>query len=158
MKHVEFLTGDRARDQRNVDLLLGAVEQMHGGLTPEAILTSAVDSAIELTHGERGALVLADESGGLAVRVARKGGGRSLPLDVRLSQTAIRRVMTTGRPLLEEPDVSASVQAQNLRCVLAVPLRRRDRTIGVLYVDSRRSRAASRPATSRSSRRSPRWP
>lgn len=136
MKHVEFLTGDRARDQRNVDLLLGAVEQMHGGLTPEAILTSAVDSAIELTHGERGALVLADESGGLAVRVARKGGGRSLPLDLRLSQTAIRRVMTTGRPALEEPDLSQSVQAQHLRCVLVVPLRRRDQTIGVLYVDS----------------------
>jgi len=35
MKHFEFLTGDLARDRRNVDLLLGAVEQMHGSLTEE---------------------------------------------------------------------------------------------------------------------------
>jgi len=137
MKHVDFLTGDLARDRRNVDLLLGAVEQMHGSLTEDEILTSAVDSAIELTGGERGVLVLADAKGALSVRVARGSGAKSLPLDLRISTTALRRVMSTGRPTLEEPDLSQSVQAQSLRSVLAVPLRRGERAVGVLYVDSR---------------------
>ncbi len=137
MKQFEFLTGDIARDRRNVDLLLGAVEQMHGGLTEEEILTSAVDSAIELTGGERGALVLADGKGGLSVLLARGSGGKSLPSSLQISTTAVRRVMTTGRPTLEEPDLSQSVQAQRLRSVLAVPLRRGDFVVGVLYVDSR---------------------
>lgn len=137
MKHVEFLTGDLSRDRRNVDLLLGAVEQMHGGMTEQEILRSAVDSALELTGGHRGFLVLADARGALSVRVARDAQRQDLPLDLRISGTAIRHVMQTGQPLLTRPDLSKSQAEERLLSVLAVPLRRGGVPVGALYVDSR---------------------
>ena len=144
MKTTGFLTGDRARDQRNVDLLLGAVGELYGSTGLDALLRSAVDRAIAVTGAQRGVLLLADAAGVLAVRVARHKDGRELAHDLRYSRSAVQRVWATRQPHLTidgEGGAGAgalgrSVLDLRLLSILGVPLLAQDRPLGVLYVDS----------------------
>jgi sigma-B regulation protein RsbU (phosphoserine phosphatase) len=143
VKHVEFLTGDRARDQRNVNMLLGSVEQLYARSDLEGLVRSVVDSAIQVTGAQRGVLLLADDKDQLAVRVARHREGRDLPPDLRYSRSVANKVWTTGKPhLAVDADASGalalgrSILDLRLLSILAVPLPVKDRKIGVLYVDS----------------------
>src|SRR5262245_3559965 len=143
VKHGEFLTGDRARDQRNVNMLLEAVEQLTARTDLRSLVRSAVDSAIQVTGAQRGVLLLADESDQLGVRVARHREGRDLPLDLRYSRSVANKVWTTGKPhLAVDADASGalalgrSILDLRLLSILAVPLPVKDKKIGVLYVDS----------------------
>jgi sigma-B regulation protein RsbU (phosphoserine phosphatase) len=139
-----FLTGDPARDQRNVDVLLGAVKELCGRTDLDAIIRRTVDGAIEVTGAQRGVLFLADASGALAVRLARHRDRKDLAPDLRYSRGVVGKVWTTGRPYLTTDfdgpqaaaDLGQSVLDLRLLSILAVPLVARDRAIGVLYVDS----------------------
>jgi sigma-B regulation protein RsbU (phosphoserine phosphatase) len=144
VKHWTFLTGDTHRDQRNVDLLLGAVEELYGRGDLDALVRSAVDRAIQVTGAQRGVLLLADATGGLAVRLARSQG-RDLQRDLRYSRSVANKVWTSGKPHLtvdaEGRDggglaLGRSILDLRLLSILAVPLPVKDRSIGVLYVDS----------------------
>src|SRR6185503_556937 len=90
--HYDFLTGDAQRDRRNVDLILGAVEELNSQGDIVAKMRSAVDRAILLTGAARGILMLPDEKGALSVRVARKSGSQDLPLSVNYSRTISGKV------------------------------------------------------------------
>ncbi len=148
MRHFEFLTGDRSRDGRNVDMLLGGVEQLYGHADLDDLLRSAVDSAVRVTGAQRGILLLADGTAAesaLAVRVARDAGGHDLPLDLPYSRSVANRVWATGKadsrpdiPGIGE-DLTQSCQAQHLVSIIAAPLPGRERPVGVLYVDSQRT-------------------
>ncbi len=150
MKHFEFLTGDRTRDGRNVDMLLGGVEKLYGRADLDDLLRDAVDSAVRVTGAQRGILLLADGASSvadsvLAVRVARDASKRDLPLDLPYSRSVANRVWTTGkadsRPDIPGigDDLTQSCQAQHLVSIIAAPLPGRGRPVGVLYVDSQRT-------------------
>ncbi len=143
MRHWELLTGDGALDRRNVDLLLSAVEQVCGSTDIEETVRSAVDGAIQVTGAQEGLLLLADKDGGFSVRVARHRDGKDLKKDTWYSQTAASLAWTTGESqILSDVEVksgrrpSDSTTSRGWLSVLAVPLRARDRTIGLLYVHS----------------------
>ncbi len=145
MRHGAFLTGDPQRDQRNVDMLLGAVEELYGRGDLDTVMRSAVDRAIMVTGAQRGVLLLADGAGNLGVRVARHRDGKDLARDLRYSRSVANRVWTSGKPHLtvdaEGRDGAAltlgrSILDLRLLSILAVPLPVKDRSIGVLYVDS----------------------
>jgi sigma-B regulation protein RsbU (phosphoserine phosphatase) len=138
-----FLTGDGPRDQRNVDVLLGAVKELAASTDLDAIIRRMVDGAIEVTGAQRGALLLPDARGALAVRLARSRDRRDLPSDLRYSRGVVGKVWSTGKPYLttdfegpQAADLGQSVLDLRLLSILAVPLVARDRAIGVLYVDS----------------------
>jgi len=137
-----FLTGDRARDQRNVDLLLGAVGELYGGKSVDEIVRHAVDRAIEVTGAQRGILLQGDDGGALRVVVARAREGKDLPLELRYSRSVAQKVWTTGRPYLtvdaEQGVVQAGRSITDLRLlsILAAPLAVKGKAFGVLYVDS----------------------
>lgn len=138
-----FLTGDPQRDQRNVDVLLGAVRELCAGTDLDAIIRRTVDGAVEVTGAQRGALLLPDERGVLVVRQARGRDRKDLPSDVRYSRGVVGKVWTSGLPHLtadfDAPQgggLGQSVLDLRLLSILAVPLVVRDRPIGVLYVDS----------------------
>jgi phosphoserine phosphatase RsbU/P len=136
-----FLTGDRARDQRNVDLLLGAVEELYGSADHETLLRRAVDRAILVTGAQRGVLLLAGSDGVLRVRVARDVHGKELGLSLRYSRSVADQVWKTGAPHVTidtqgTRTIAGSITDLRLLSVLAVPLASKDRSIGVLYVDS----------------------
>jgi GAF domain-containing protein len=98
-----LLTGDRERDRRNVQILMESVEELYGPRPLAELLSHAVDRAIRVTGAQRGILLLADERGTLAVRLARSSKGLDLPLSERYSSTVVAAVWKprrTPRPTL----------------------------------------------------------
>ena len=142
MKHGEFLTGDRAKDQRNVELILGAVEELYGRGSVDDIVRSAVDRAIRVTGAQRGILLLGTQGGPLSVRLARNNAREDLEPTLKYSTSISKKVWTTGQPhlsvdtLLGATDFKKSITDLKLLSILAAPLSVKDRLIGVLYVDS----------------------
>ena len=139
----DFLTGDRAKDQRNVQILLDSVEELYSPRTVEDLMQRAVDRAIRVTGAERGMLLLAGEDAELHTAVARDAKGRELPLTERYSKTVVRKVWNSGEASLttdtadeHEADLSQSIFALRLLSVMGVPMPVKGRNLGVLYVDS----------------------
>ena len=58
----EFLTGDPARDQRNIQALLGTVSDTIGETDLDTMLGKLVDQAIRTTGSERAILLLYEEA------------------------------------------------------------------------------------------------
>ncbi len=121
----------------------------------EKLLDQIIDETIEFTSAERGFVILLDEEEDeteaheeytTATVVAARSFGKetiSNP-DEKFSKVIVREVIENGRPLLstnahEEGRFheSESVVTQRLLSVLCVPLRSRERIIGVLYIDNR---------------------
>ncbi len=139
----DFLTGDAEKDSRNVQILLGAVEELYGLRTLEELMESAVDRAIRITGAERGMLLLIDAAGELKTQVARSAEREDLPLDTRYSGTVVNKVSTSGEASLtmdtadaHTGSLSDSILAMRLLSVMGVPLPIKGRSLGVLYVDS----------------------
>lgn len=130
-------------------------------LTPDDVLCLIVDAAIEMANADRGCLMLKNEAGQLEFKVARDSKRNLLSgSELQMSRTVVEEAFKENRTVvvndyLENNHAAArnSVYSLNLRNIVGVPLRsfqmnektgvtaivKRD-TIGVLYVDSRRSR------------------
>ncbi|MEE8105318.1 MAG: SpoIIE family protein phosphatase [Planctomycetota bacterium] len=138
----EFLTGDPARDQRNIQALLGTVSDTIGEMDLDTMLGKLVDQAIRTTGSERAILLLYEE-GHLEVRIARDHKGGDLGPNPELSRKVPRAVALKGTPMQDRVasdgevlDLTESVHAMRLRQVMCAPLTARGRTLGVMYVDS----------------------
>lgn len=132
----------------------------------EDVLAAAVDAALSVTGAERGFLLLRKAGPGsdLEVRVARSENGENLDKDeLRIPRSVLRQALDrrldllsmTIDPLSDSDTGSAdqTVIALNLRSVVCVPLVKirlgrehetsmlsaRNDTVGVLYMDSRRT-------------------
>jgi len=138
-----------------MDLLGQALRAMVEGRVLEEVLAIVVDHAIELAGADRGFVLLANEQGGLDVRMARGRNRQTLPgRNFDLSRSVPRRVYETGG-LVYENDVPSDRHTQidlKIRSILCAPLPRvrsaeaetgdaaaQERAklpMGVLYVDS----------------------
>lgn len=131
--------------QRQLQALVGVGHVINSSRGLEAVLDEVMDSVIALMRAERGLILLYDEQGELPVKAAR--GMDQINLegdDFFVSKTIVRRVSATGIPVLttnaqEDPRFGGqkSVVEHNLRSILCVPLKLKDETIGVIFVDSR---------------------
>jgi serine phosphatase RsbU (regulator of sigma subunit) len=135
-----FLTGDPARDARNVDILLKTIAAVNSNLELETLIVNVVDLTLDLTGAERGILLLY-EGDNLRVRMARDHRRRNLPPNINFSHSVPARVAKEGKAEVhldtaEQIAMSQSVMDLKLLTVMCVPLRVKDRIIGVLYVDS----------------------
>src|SRR5262249_8011794 len=114
----------------HLSLLLQMAQMLHRAPALEEVLTTLVDSAVQLGDAERGLLFLTDEEKKLPLRLARGRGGTYLsPESVDYSHSVVERVArfrheevtledeSTGRPAQETGVISAMV-----RGVVAVPL------------------------------------
>ena len=120
------------------------------GLGIAGLLPGVVSSMLELTSAERGFLLLAGPDGDLEV-AARSGlhWEDFATDDFGGSLGAVRRVLDTGMPVVSADARSdaelggrASVLATGIRALICVPVQALDRTIGVMYADSRKPGAA----------------
>ncbi|MBL8694739.1 MAG: sigma 54-interacting transcriptional regulator [Planctomycetes bacterium] len=121
-----------------------------------ALFDLIVDSAITLTRAERGFLAVRAggrvdeqgrpiEPGRLEFRVARNFAREVVPLpEEKLSRKIVDDVLANGRPIVSSDALSderfvdfRSVADLELRSILAVPLRVREKTEGVIVVDNR---------------------
>ena len=118
-------------------------------LDVDTVLQETMELVIVLTQAERGYIILRNEdSGALEFRISSEGGlmGRGMEGGgaPQISMTVVNQVIDTGEPLLadnafQDERLSSTESIINfvLRSVLCVPLKYRDQTTGVVYVDNR---------------------
>jgi transcriptional regulator with GAF, ATPase, and Fis domain len=98
---------------------------------------------LDWTGTRRGALLLADDDRGLRVELAVGLEREELvDLEVRVSRSVARHALETGEIVVIEDALASPYRDQTsilelrLQALLALPLRVRDRVIGVIYVDT----------------------
>lgn len=159
-------TGTRgANGLSKLNLLLEATSLLHSELPLDAVLSTMLDHAINITHADRGLLVEPDSSGALHVHLARGSKGDDLPKEsLNPSQTAVNQAINSQSSVITEDlnlaglnlKAAESVVVQGLRAVVAIPLYSTSRAtsdtgaplhrgdlLGVIYLDSRRIAAFS---------------
>jgi putative nucleotidyltransferase with HDIG domain len=131
--------------QRQLQALVGVGHVINSSRGLEAVLDEVMDAVIALMRAERGLIMLCDAQGELPIKAARGMDQVNLEgSDFFVSKTIVRRVSETGNPILttnaqEDPRFGGqkSVVEHNLRSILCVPLKLKNETIGVIFVDSR---------------------
>lgn len=126
--------------------------QINSELDIDKVLSETMDVIITLTDAERGYIILKNaQTGELEFHVMRENelttqARRDTPAQgtPQISQTIVREVIETGEPMLsdnaygdERLQNNVSIAALNLRSVLCVPLKYKERILGVVYVDNR---------------------
>ncbi len=133
-------------EARSTDLkaLLEISNAVNSTLVLDEILRIVMGKAIELLQAERGFLMLLDDNGKLAIRTAHNIQKDRMPEDdVRLSTSISNKVVRTGKPVFSS-DAQAderfakqeSILELHLRSIMCVPLKVKDRIIGVAYLDN----------------------
>jgi PAS domain S-box-containing protein len=137
---------ERAR-VRAVEELEGRVKDLSTlyGVSQEKVLNLVVETAVHITGAEEGYLLLVDErSNELHLRAAQNMGDRyARDFKLQVDDTIAGRVVRTGEPVmfnyLEEEQRFKIKTGYLVKSLLNVPLRVRDRVIGVLGVDNQLS-------------------
>lgn len=107
-------------------------------LDVETLARNALSEVERVLGAERALFFAVDPKTGALDLMASSGAGSE-----SVSQTVVRRVMDTRRPLVltgtEEGEMltSQSIMSQGLRSIIAAPLLFQDRLLGVVYLDSR---------------------
>ncbi len=132
------------RERTNLFRLIRINKGINSELDLDKLLHLIMESVIELTEAERGFLILKrDEE--LEFEVARNFEREAVPHpEVEISRSIAEEVMRQGKALVainaqddERFRVFQSVASLGLRSVLCVPLRVKERAIGVVYIDNR---------------------
>lgn len=131
--------------QNQITALVGVGHVINSALGLEPVLDEVMDTIIALMRAERGFLMLRDKDGGFSMKAARGMDHVKLEGDsFAVSQTIVSRVAFTGEPVLttnaqEDPRFGnqKSVVNHNLHSILCVPLKLKNKVIGVIFVDSR---------------------
>ncbi len=142
------LRADVARTRRERDQLSTLYEisqALNSTLLLNPLLDMVMDRVIAVTGAERGFLALLDESGETHFAVARNMDRQDIEAQsFQVSRGIIARVGREGQPLLTDNASAdprfadrASVIYFGLRSIMAVPLRVKERVLGVVYVDNR---------------------
>ncbi len=133
-------------EQSRLEVLYRVSRVLGASLDLNEVLTHVMDAVIELTHAERGFLMLVDpDTGRLDLKAARNLEQETLESrDMEVSRTVIRNVVDSGQGVVttdaqNDPRFAAqeSVILYSLRSVMCAPLRVRDRVAGVVYLDNR---------------------
>ncbi|RMD94344.1 MAG: GAF domain-containing protein, partial [Calditrichaeota bacterium] len=109
------------------------------------ILRLAIDAAIEITHAERGLVILFGEGGEILFEVARNLKKEDIENPkFEISRTIIQKVKAEGQPFcinnaLEDRKLEKSKSSLrlNLLSVICLPLKRAGTVFGVVYLDNR---------------------
>lgn len=139
-----LLTGDAAEDGRSLEILLDTIAAVTANIDLDAVLRDIVDRSLQVTRAERAILLLGDSPDRLTVRTAQDKEGRTLTGELQWSRSLVRRCLEEGvavRSVVQSDqealELGQSVYDLKLRAVMCAPMRARNRTVGVIYVDSR---------------------
>ena len=129
----------------NLQALAGMGQIVNSTLEVDEVLQIVMDTIVRLTGAERGFLMLRDERGEMAIRIARNWEQESINQnEFAISRTVVQRVIGGGEAVLttnarEDPRFGGqeSIIAFNLRSILCVPLSVKSELIGVIYTDNR---------------------
>src|SRR5918912_512064 len=125
---------------------MAALQKGLDELELDQVLNIAMDTVIEVTHAQRGFLMLTHpESGELEFQVARNLDRETIASPAfEVSRSVIRRVAEEKQAILTadaltDPRFSdkESIWLRQLRSILCVPLTLKGRVTGVVYVENR---------------------
>jgi transcriptional regulator with GAF, ATPase, and Fis domain/tRNA A-37 threonylcarbamoyl transferase component Bud32 len=144
------LAARAAETEARLRRLLRINKRLNSELRLPRLLETIVDTVIELCDAERGFLLLDDESGELAVKVARNIDQKTLETaEFELSRSIAKQAAAGGEPIVTIDAAgdarfkeAMSVSDLHLRSVLAVPLVVKGRATGTIYVDHRLRKGA----------------
>jgi len=134
------------RAERDLAALVQASEDLHALPGTEPLAHRLLELVFAVAPAGRAALLLLDREGEPEAVFARDQRGRSAPFPVSrtlLRQAVDGRITILAADVLCAPglDQAASVQAERLRSLLAIPLAGPDGILGLLYADTRESEA-----------------
>jgi diguanylate cyclase (GGDEF)-like protein len=145
-----IVSGDAARDQRNLKVLMETVALARSPLSADEFLARVLDKVLELTRGERAILFLGDDPDHLEAAAMRGRSGVALPKEgVSFSTSSVKTTFKEKRAvhLLDAAEgtwnkggPSSSIESLKLKTVMCVPLVAQERFIGALYVDDKAAR------------------
>jgi PAS domain S-box-containing protein len=129
----------------HLEALAGIGQVINSTLEVDEVLQIVMDTIVRLMGAERGFLMLRDERGEMAIRIARNWEQESINSnEFAISRTVVQRVIDGGEAVLttnarEDPRFGGqeSIIAFNLRSILCVPLSAKSELIGVIYTDNR---------------------
>jgi transcriptional regulator with GAF, ATPase, and Fis domain len=124
-----------------LEMLVRFSERLLGATDLARLLDELMDALLEVTHADKGFLILF-EDGEMSVRAARNVARESIEGAVdRVSDSIIRRVVETRRPLvvadaLHDSEWSGSTSVVNLKLcsVMCAPLMQKGEVFGVIYL------------------------
>ncbi|HEV2175644.1 MAG TPA: SpoIIE family protein phosphatase [Terriglobia bacterium] len=151
--------GSPAPQLHHLGILLQMAEVLHRAPALEEVLTTVVDSALQLADADRGLLFLVDDNGDLRLRMVRSREGGSLPTDiVDYSHAVVDRVARVRQEevvledeLTQRTPAETGILPAKVRGVVALPLQKLPvmessgdtmrqvvpQLMGVLYLDTR---------------------
>ena len=142
----EFLTGEPAIDRKRVAMLLETIAEVNSSVEVSQVMQSVARRSITVSGAERAIVMLFDEQNVLRIVLATDTLGRDLGTNVQYSHSVAMRVARDGKGIClidtaNQGDISLgqSILDLKLLTVMCVPLRVKDRMIGLLYVDSKAS-------------------
>jgi len=120
-------------------------QAFNSSVSIRSLLSNILDTIIHISGAERSFLMLENEDGQLSVRVGRNWEQESLsPDDSLISRTIVGRVVKEGKSILTNNALvdprfqdEDSVANYKLRSILCVPIKIKQRVIGVIYADNR---------------------
>ncbi len=144
MNQVYNFSETRPQLREYLDLLYNTAITLNSSLNIEHTLNMVIDMMIETFDGERGFIMLADNNNKLEIMVARNMDKQSISKkDFSISMTVADKVFKSGKIIMSDnaaldPSISSpSTKIHDIRGVLCVPIKVKDRIIGVFYTDSR---------------------
>jgi serine phosphatase RsbU (regulator of sigma subunit) len=135
----------RLRD--NISKLYDVARSINSTLDLTVLLDRVVDHVVEISRAQRGSILLfegAEAERQLRYRVGRDSRQRTISEETfGYSKTFAQKAIDTEQSHIMQDamggDLSVSMVQMELRSILCVPLKERDKVIGVVYVDSQQS-------------------
>lgn len=126
-------------------LLYRLSQAFNSSLDLDEVLNRVMDEVIAITRAERGFVMLQEDNGRLHFHAARGIDQQTIDTpEFHISRGLVARVAEEGQPILtsdaqsdERLSMRHSVVNLRLRAILCVPMRARDKLIGIIYVDNR---------------------
>ncbi len=123
--------------------LYGYISNASPILHTQRLLEEAMDCAFEATSADRGFIMMADESGALRPALMRLRKPESPDQRIEVSRTMTQQVLTTGQSVLSKDTMhdgrfkdSVAFTGTRVSSFICAPLKRRDATMGLFYVDT----------------------
>lgn len=144
-EHHELFAEEREADIRSFRQLYDMAQNINSTLDTDTLFERIMDDAIRHSQADRGLILLGTpDENELEIRVARNMDRESLEDISNISRSIVQEVFRTDRPVVTA-DANTddrfrdrkSIVAFQIRSIMCVPLRVRDRLIGAVYLDKR---------------------
>lgn len=116
---------------------------MNSSLDFDEVLNNVMDSVMELLGGQRGFLMVVDETGDLQTRIIKGIDDEAILEEEGYSTTVVGEVLRTRQTLLTNNaqydarlDAGKSIIIRGLRAILCAPMLSQDRLVGIIYMDT----------------------